>query len=93
MGPSNADLSAKVDELQVALDAEQQQVKDLLEQKDATIATLGETITALEAQVAEGGTAEERQAILDKLNALKADLEGTVADEQDSQESQPGNEG
>lgn len=77
-GPTLEQLSAQVDELQVALDAEQQQVADLLAQKDQTIATLGETIAALEALVAEGGTPEDRQAVADKLSALKADLEGTV---------------
>ena len=76
--PTLAEISAKADELQTALDAEQQQVKDLLAQKDATIATLGETITGLEALVAEGGTAEDRQALLDKLIAAKDDLEATV---------------
>lgn len=78
MAVSNKDLSDKVDELQVALDAEQQQVADLLAQKDATITTLNQTITELQQQVADGGTPEERQAILDKLIALKDDLESTA---------------
>lgn len=72
------EIQAKADELQVSLDAEQQQVADLLAQKDAAIATLNETIAALEAQQADGGTPEERQAVLDKLNGLKTDLEATV---------------
>jgi chromosome segregation ATPase len=79
MGPTLEEISAKADELQTALDAEQQQVATLLAEKDATIATLGETITDLQTQIADGGTAEQRQAVLDKLNALKADLESTVA--------------
>jgi DNA-binding MarR family transcriptional regulator len=76
--PTLAEISAKADELQTALDAEQQQVATLLAEKDATIATLGETITELEAQIVDGGTTEERQALLDKLIALKDDLESTV---------------
>lgn len=72
------EIQAKADELQVSLDAEQQQVADLLAQKDAAITTLNETIAALEAQQADGGTPEERQAVLDKLNGLKTDLEATV---------------
>lgn len=78
MGPTAAELNAKVDELQTSLDTEQQQVKDLLDAKNATIETLNTTIAELQALVAEGGTAEERQAILDKLNSLKDDLEATV---------------
>lgn len=84
--PTNAEIKALADSLQVSLDAEQQQVKDLLAEKDATnealqanIVTLNETITTLTAQVADGGTAEERQAIIDTLTALKTDLEETVA--------------
>lgn len=76
--PTLEELSAKVDEVQAALDAEQQQVADLLAQKDATIVTLNETITELQGQIADGGTTEQRQAVLDKLTALKADLEATV---------------
>jgi len=77
--PTLAELNAKVDELQVSLDAEQQQVADLLAQNTATIATLNETITTLQGQVADGGTEADRQAVLDKLNSLKTDLEATVA--------------
>lgn len=77
-GPTPAELSAKVDELQTALDTEQQQVSELLAEKNSTIETLNSTITDLQAQVADGGTPEERQAILDKLNSLKTDLESTV---------------
>ena len=84
--PSNAEIKALADSLQVSLDAGQQQVKDLLAEKDATnealqanIVTLNETITTLQAQVADGGTPEERQEIIDTLTALKTDLESTVA--------------
>lgn len=65
------ELETKVDELQVALDAEQQSIAE-------AIAALTQTITDLQALVADGGTVEQRQAIADKLDALKADLEGTV---------------
>ena len=77
--PTLQELSAKVDELQIALDIEQQQIADLLAQNQATITTLNETITTLQGQLADGGTSAERQAVLDKLNALKTDLEATVA--------------
>lgn len=65
------ELSAKVDELQTALDAEQQQIAD-------AIAALQQTVTDLQAQLTDGGTTEERQAVLDKLNAVITDLQGTV---------------
>lgn len=84
---SNAEIKALAESLQVSLDAEQQQVADLLAAKQATndaltanVTTLEETIVTLTAQVSDGGTAEERQAILDTLTALKADIEGTVSD-------------
>jgi hypothetical protein len=85
-GPTNAELSAKVDELQVALDEEQQQVADLLAEKNSTIETLNGVIVDLEGQIADGGTAEQRQALLDKMNALLSDLKGTVADASQSGE-------
>lgn len=68
------ELTAQVDELQVALDNEQAQVAAALE-------GLNQTIADLTALVADGGTEAERQALADKLAAIKADLEGTVADE------------
>lgn len=76
--PTLEEISAKVDELQVALDNEQEQVAALIAAKDAAISALTESITALEALVAEGGTAAARQAVIDSLDAIKADLEATV---------------
>ena len=91
--PNNlSDLAIQVNELQVALDAEQEQViaaiaaKDealaalqvVVDQKNAEIAALEASIADLEVLVAAGGTAEERQAVSDKLAAIKADLEATV---------------
>jgi len=77
--PTLAELSAKVDELQTSLDNEQSRIQELLTEKDTTITTLNETITTLQASVQEGGSVEERQAVLDKLTTLKTDLEETVA--------------
>lgn len=65
------ELTEKVDALQAALDAEQQQIAD-------AIAALQQTITDLQALVVSGGTEAERQALADKLDAIKADLEGTI---------------
>lgn len=70
--PTLQELSDKVDELQVALDQEQEQIA-------AAITSLNETIATLTAQLAEGGTPEERQLVIDKLNATITDLQGTVA--------------
>lgn len=67
------ELTAKVDALQTALDAEQEQIK-------AAIDGLTQTVTDLQAIVAEGGTAEERQALADKLDAITTDLKGTIPD-------------
>lgn len=77
--PTLPEIQALLNETQTALDAEQQQVADLLAQKDAAIESLNTTITELQALVAAGGTEAERQAILDQLNAIKTDLESTVA--------------
>lgn len=66
------ELQAKVDALQASLDAEQEQVA-------AAIAALQQSIIDLQAIVADGGTAEERQALADKLDEIKSDLESTVA--------------
>jgi uncharacterized protein (DUF3084 family) len=51
----------------------------VIAQRDATIVSLNEIIATLQGQVADGGTPEERQAVLDQLNAVKADLESTIA--------------
>ncbi len=65
------ELTQKVDELQVALDAEQEQIRVAIED-------LNQAIEDLQAMVADGGTAEERQALADKLDAIKGDLEQTI---------------
>lgn len=73
MANSIQELTTKVDALQTALDTEQEQIK-------AAIDGLTQTVTDLQALVAEGGTAEERQALADKLDAITTDLKGTIAD-------------
>lgn len=78
--PTLAEIQAVADSLQTSLDVEQQQVATLLAEKDNTITTLNQTIADLEAAQGDGGTAEERQAVIDKLTALKTDLEATVAE-------------
>lgn len=72
------DLQAKVAELQTSVDAEQQQINDLLAQNAAVITGLNEQIAALQAQLATGATAEQLQGVIDGLNAIKTDIEGTV---------------
>lgn len=67
------ELTAKVDALQTALDNEQAQIKDAID-------GLTQTVTDLQAIIADGGTAEERQALADKLDAVITDLQGTIAD-------------
>lgn len=70
--PTLAEVSAKVDELQTALDAEQVQIAD-------AIAALQTTVTDLTAQVVSGGTEADRQAVVDKISAVITDLQATVA--------------
>jgi predicted nucleic acid-binding Zn-ribbon protein len=70
---SITDLSAKVEELQTALDTEQTQIAD------AFAAFLAE-VTDLKAQLLAGGTEAERQAVSDKLDAAIADLQATIPD-------------
>lgn len=74
------DLIAKVDELKVSLDVEQAQVAATIAALEAAVGTL-ETVNAeLQALVAEGGTVAERQELADKIEAVKLDLESTIAD-------------
>lgn len=77
--PTLSEIKVLADQLQVALDAEQSQITELLAQKDAAIAALNTTIANLQALVTSGGTEAERQEILDGLNTIKTDLEATVA--------------
>lgn len=65
-------LTEKVDALQAALDAEQEQIA-------AAIAKLQATIDELESGSG-NGTEEERQALADKLDAIVFDLKATVPD-------------
>lgn len=67
------ELSAKVTELEAALDAEQAQIA-------AAIAALEQAVEDLNVLVAEGGSPAERQALADRIEAIKTDLEGTIAD-------------
>lgn len=67
------ELTAKVDALQTALDTEQEQIA-------AAIAQLQQTVTELQAIVANGGTEAERQALADKLDAITADLQNTIGE-------------
>lgn len=69
--PTLEEISQKCDELQASLDAEQEQIQNAINGLNATIADLQQ-------QVADGGTPEQRQAVLDKLNAIKTDLESTI---------------
>lgn len=76
--PTLKEIQDLLDATQVSLDAEQARVKELSDEKDATIVTLNQTIADLIAAQGDGGTPEERQAVIDKLTALKNDLESTV---------------
>lgn len=82
---SNAEIKAKVDELQQALDAEQAQIATAID-------TLQGTVNDLKAQVADAGTPEERQAIVDEIQNVISDLKSTVPDEQPPTEPESGTE-
>jgi len=75
------ELSLKVDALAGLLDEEQAQVESLLTILNDTIAELRDQVSNLNAIIADGGTAEQRAEIAAKLDALAADLESTVSDE------------
>lgn len=77
MAKTVAEIEAKVDALQTALDNEQAQIQ-------ASIETLKSTIQELRDQIANGGADQEGlERIATKLDALQADLEATVSDEPD----------
>jgi hypothetical protein len=81
MPPTIVQLQTKVQELQTALDVEQQQVADLIAARDATIASLEGHIITLETMIAEGGTDAERQLLLESMQATLDDLKSTVPDQ------------
>lgn len=67
------ELNAKVDNLQLILDAEQNQIA-------LALAGLNQLVVELQALVADGGTEAERQALADKLDVITADLAATIPD-------------
>ena len=69
--PTIKELEAKVDTLQTVLDEEQVEIK-------AAIDTLTAANADLKTQIADGGTAEERQALADKIDGVIADLKSTI---------------
>lgn len=82
MAKTVADIEAKVDALQTALDNEQAQIQ-------ASIDGLNTTIQELRDQIANGANDQEAlERIATKLDAIQTDLEGTIADNP-SPEPQP----
>lgn len=69
--PTLADLNAKIDTLQTALDEEQQQVANKIAELEAIANELR----------ASGGTDADRQAVADKIDAVAADLKATIPDD------------
>ena len=74
--PTIQELSAKVDELQAALDAEQVDIQAAI---DALKTAAADLQTQLDAAVAAGGTDADRQAVVDKINSVITDLQSTIA--------------
>lgn len=74
--PTLQELNAKVDELQGSLDAEQVAIQAAI---DGLTAVAADLQTQLDAAIAAGGTDADRQALLDKITAIKTDLEATIA--------------
>lgn len=73
------ELTDKVTELQAAVDAEQAQIAELLATNAGVVVNLTAQIAALQEQLAGAATPEAIQAVIDGLNAIKTDVEGTVA--------------
>lgn len=74
------ELQDEVTVLQSAVDAEQEQIRLLLENQMSTIDQLNQTIDTLEAQLADSGTPEQLQSVIDSLKTTVADIESTVED-------------
>lgn len=67
-----SDIANAVSDLQNSLDLEQKAIL-------AALAGMQSTIDSLNQMIVDGGTESERQAVLDQLSAVKADLESTIA--------------
>ena len=87
--PTLQELINQVDDLQVALDNEQNEIAEAIGKLSATIAELQELVE-------EGGTKEQRQLLADKLVALKQDLVSTITtesgEEEEEEEEEDGDE-
>lgn len=79
--PTLQELINQVDDLQVALDNEQNEIAEAIGKLNATIAELQELVE-------EGGTKEQRQLLADKLVALKQDLVSTITTESGEEEEE-----
>jgi uncharacterized protein YoxC len=77
-----AELNEKVTELQAAVDAEQQQIAELLATNAGVIVDLNAQINALKLQLEGTPSPEAIQAVIDGLDAIKKDVEGTVSTEE-----------
>lgn len=71
-------VKASVDALQAQLAVLTQAQADALAAAQATITSLNGVITDLQAQLADGGTPAQRQALIDELAAIKAEVEATL---------------
>jgi len=87
-----AALKTQVADLQAAVDAEQQQIEQLLNQNAAVVTDLNNQITILNEQLAQGATPEQLSALSSSLNDIKesiattkADIEGTVPDDSEAE--------
>jgi len=74
------DLKTEVADLKVKVDAEQAQIQTLLDNDTQTIAALNEQITVLTGELANGATAAQIAEVVTEIQAIKADIESTVAD-------------
>ena len=72
------DLESKVAELQESVDAEQQQVADLLAANVATVEALTAVNAELQALVDAAPTPEQIQAVIDSIEVAKGDIQTTV---------------
>lgn len=89
----STDLKTKVAELQASVDLEQSQIASLLETNAQVVTDLNARNAELEALLANAPNPEALQAVIDSnketidaIAVTKADIEGTVADEEGEEE-------